>query len=205
MLLRFGTDSNKTEIKNCEVYMKKNFGKQTFMYPMPVLIIATYDKDGNPDAMNAAWGGIHDTNQIGICLDKSHKTTKNIAERKAFTVSMATAAFVKECDYVGIVSGNTEPDKIKKAGWTVTKSEFVDAPVINELPMTLECEVAQMSEKSDYIVGNIINVSADESVLTDGKIDCAKLKPVCYYPVSHNYNVLGQVVGKAFCDGKQIK
>ena len=185
--------------------MKKNFGKQTFMYPMPVLIIATYDKDGNPDAMNAAWGGIHDTNQIGICLDKSHKTTKNIAERKAFTVSMATAAFVKECDYVGIVSGNTEPDKIKKAGWTVTKSEFVDAPVINELPMTLECEVAQMSEESDYIVGNIINVSADESVLTDGKIDCSKLKPVCYDPVNHNYNVLGQVVGKAFCDGKQIK
>ena len=205
MQLRFGTDSNKTEINNCEVYMKKNFGKQTFIYPMPVLIIATYDKDGNPDAMNAAWGGIHDTNQIGICLDKSHKTTKNIAERKAFTVSMATAAFVKECDYVGIVSGNTEPDKIKKAGWTVTKSEFVDAPVINELPMVLECEVAQMSEDSDYIVGNIINVSADESVLTNGKIDAAKLKPICYDPVSHNYNVLGDVVGKAFADGKQIK
>ena len=185
--------------------MKKNFGKQTYMYPMPVLIIATYDENGNPDAMNAAWGGIHDTNQIGICLDKSHKTTKNIAARKAFTVSMATADFVKECDYVGIVSGNTEPDKIKKAGWTVTKSEFVDAPVINELPMGIECELAQMSEDNDYIVGNIINVSADESVLTNGKIDAAKLKPICYDPVSHNYNVLGDVVGKAFAAGKQIK
>jgi flavin reductase (DIM6/NTAB) family NADH-FMN oxidoreductase RutF len=185
--------------------MKKNFGKQTFMYPMPVLIIATYDENGNPDAMNAAWGGIHDTNQIGICLDKSHKTTKNIKARRAFTVSMATAATVKECDYVGIASGNTEPDKIKKAGWTVSKSDFVDAPVINELPMVLECEVAQMSDDSDYIVGNIINVSADESVLTDGKIDAAKLQPICYDPVSHNYNVLGPVAGKAFSDGKAIK
>ena len=185
--------------------MKVNFGTQTFLYPMPVLIIATYGADGTPDAMNAAWGGIHDTNQIGICLDKSHKTTKNIAARKAFTVSMATADFVKECDYVGIVSGNTEPDKIKKAGWTVTKSEFVDAPVINELPMVLECEVAQMSDETDYIVGNIINVSADESVLTDGKIDSAKLKPICYDPVSHNYNVLGAIAGKAFSVGKQVK
>ena len=184
--------------------MKKNFGKQTFMYPMPVLIISTYDENGNPDAMNAAWGGIHDTNQIGICLDKSHKTTKNIAARRAFTVSMADAAHVKECDYVGIVSGNTEPDKIKKAGFTVSKSEFVDAPVINELPMVLECELVQMSDDCDYIVGNIINVSADEEILTDGKIDVAKLKPICSDPVAHNYNVLGEVVGKAFSDGKSI-
>ncbi len=185
--------------------MKKNFGKQTYMFPMPVLIIATYDENGIPDAMNAAWGGIHDTNQIGICLDKSHKTTKNIKLRKAFTVSMATASTVKACDYVGIISGNSEADKIKKAGWTVSKSEFVDAPVINELPMVLECEVAQMSDVSDYIVGNIINVSADDSILTDGKIDAAKLQPVCYDPVSHNYNVLGPIAGKAFSDGKALK
>lgn len=185
--------------------MKKNFGKQTYLYPMPVLIIATYDENGNPDAMNAAWGGIHDTNQIGICLDRSHKTTKNIAARRAFTVSIADAVHVKECDYFGIVSGNTEPDKIKKAGFTVTKSEFVDAPVLNELPMVLECELVQMSEDSDYIVGNIVNVSADEAVLTDGKIDAAKVKPICYDPVAHNYNVLGDVVGKAFSDGKALK
>lgn len=182
--------------------MKKNFGKETFMYPMPVLIIATYDENGNPDAMNAAWGGIHDTNQIGICIDNSHKTAENIAARKAFTVSMATADYVKACDYVGIVSGNKEPDKIKKAGWTVSKSEFVDAPVINELPMVLECEFAEQKEGSEYIVGNIINVSADESILTDGKIDPSKLKPVCYDPVNHNYNVLGEIAGKAFSDGK---
>jgi flavin reductase (DIM6/NTAB) family NADH-FMN oxidoreductase RutF len=185
--------------------MRKNFGPQTWIYPMPVLIIGTYDENGNPNAMNAAWGGIHDTNQIGICLDKSHKTTANIAKRKAFTVSMADAAHVKECDYLGIVSGNKAPDIIKKAGFTVSKSEFVDAPVINELPMVLECELVTMSENDDYIVGNIVNVSADDSVLTDGKIDAAKLRPICYDPVSHNYNVLGEVVGKAFSDGKVIK
>ena len=185
--------------------MKQNFGKQTFMYPMPVLIIATYDENGNPNAMNAAWGGIHDTNQIGICLDKSHKTTKNIAARKAFSVSMADQAHVKECDYLGIASGNKEPDKLKKAGFTVSKSAVVDAPVINELPMVLECELALMDGDSDYIVGNIINVAADESVLTDGKIDAAKLKPLCYDPVSQQYNVLGAAVGKAFSDGKAIQ
>ena len=184
--------------------MKKNFGKETFMYPMPVLIIATYDENGIPNAMNAAWGGIHDTNQIGICIDRSHKTAKNIAKRRAFTVAMADAAHIKECDYFGIVSGNKEADKIKKAGWTVSKSEFVDAPVINELPMVLECELVQMSDDSDYIVGNILNVSADESVLTDGKIDPAKLKPLCYDPVNHNYNVLGAIAGKAFSDGKVL-
>ena len=185
--------------------MKKSFGKQTWLYPMPVLIIATYDENGNPDAMNAAWGGIHDTNQIGICLDKSHKTTKNIAIKKAFTVSFADAEHVKACDYVGIVSGNDEKDKIKKAGFTVTKSEFVDAPVINELPMVLECELLSMSDQSDYITGTIVNVSCDEDYLTDGKPDVSKIKPLCYDPVSHNYNVIGEVKGKAFSDGKALK
>lgn len=185
--------------------MKQNFGKQTFLYPMPVFIIATYDENGNPDAMNAAWGGIHDTNQIGICVAPEHKTTKNLLLKKAFTVSMADASHVAPCDYVGIVSGNDEPDKIKKAGFTVTKSEFVDAPVINELPMCLECEMISYDEKTGCMVGNIINVSADDSVLTDGKIDPAKLKPITYDPVNHTYIQLGSVVGKAFSDGKTIK
>ena len=184
--------------------MKKNFGKQTYMYPMPVLIIATYDENGIPDAMNAAWGGIHDTNQIGICLDKSHKTTKNIAARRAFTVSIADAAHVKACDYVGIVSGNNEPEKIKKAGFTVTKSEFVDAPVINELPMCLECEMVSYDTSTGCMVANIINVNADESVLTDGKIDPSKLKPITFDPVNHKYLTLGEIVGQAFAEGKKI-
>ena len=151
--------------------MKINFGTQTFMYPMPVLIIASYGPDGTPDAMNAAWGGIHDTNQIGICLSPEHKTVKNILDRKAFSVSMADAAHVAACDYVGIVSGNKEPAKVQKAGFTVTKSEIVDAPVINELPMALECKLVSYDENSGYMVADIVNVCADESVLTDGKID----------------------------------
>lgn len=184
--------------------MKKDFGKQTYLYPMPVFIIATYDENGNPDAMNAAWGGTHDTNQIGICIAPEHKTAANLLKRKAFTVSMADAAHVVACDYVGIVSGNKEPDKIKKAGFTVTKSNFVDAPVINELPMCLECELVSFDEKTGCMVGNIINVSADESVLTDGKIDPAKLEPITYDPVNHSYRKLGDVVGKAFSDGKKL-
>ena len=183
---------------------RTNFGKQTYMYPMPVLIIATYDENGTPDAMNAAWGGIHDTNQIGICIDPSHKTAKNLLKKKAFTVSMADAAHTTACDYVGIASGNTEPDKIKKAGFTVTKSEFVDAPVINELPMCLECEMVSYDTSTGCMVANIINVNADDSILTDGKIDPSKLRPITYDPVNHKYLTLGEVAGTAFSDGKKL-
>ena len=185
--------------------MKINFGTQTFMYPMPVLIIASYGPDGTPDAMNAAWGGIHDTNQIGICLSPEHKTVKNILDRKAFSVSMADAAHVAACDYVGIVSGNKEPAKVQKAGFTVTKSEIVDAPVINELPMALECKLVSYDENSGYMVADIVNVCADESVLTDGKIDPSKLNLITYDPVNHTYIKLGEVVGHAFQDGKSLK
>lgn len=184
--------------------MKKDFGKQTFLYPMPVLIVATYDENGIPDAMNAAWGGIHDTDQIGICLSPEHKTVANLLERKAFTVCIADEAHVAQCDYVGIVSANKVPDKLSKAGFTVTKSEFVDAPVINELPMCLECELVSFDEETGCTVGNIVNVSAEENVLTDGKIDPSKLKPITYDPVNHKYLKLGDVAGNAFSDGNSV-
>lgn len=184
--------------------MKVDFGKKTFLYPMPVFIIATYDKDGNADAMNAAWGGIHDTDQIGICIAPEHKTAENLLLKKAFTVSMADAKHVAECDYVGLVSGNKEPEKLKKAGFTVTKSKFVDAPVINELSMCLECELVSYDEETGCMVGNIVNVSADESVLTDGKIDPAKLDPIIYDSVNHTYVKLGEVAGNAFSDGEKF-
>ena len=119
--------------------MRKNFGAKPYTYPQPVLIIAAYDENGAPNAMNAAWGGISDDTQISMCLSAGHKTVKNIQARKAFTVSMADAAHVAACDYVGIVSGNKVPDKFEKAGFHATKSEFVDAPLIDELPMALEC------------------------------------------------------------------
>lgn len=185
--------------------MKQNLGKQTWLYPMPVLIIATYDENGNVDAMNAAWGGIHDTNQIGICIDPSHKTASNLLLKKAFTVSIADASHVVECDYLGIVSANKEPEKFIKSGFTASKSEFVDAPIIAQLPMTLECEMISYDEKTGCMVGNIINVCVDETILTDGKIDVSKLAPITYDPVNHKYIQLGAVVGNAFSDGKKIK
>lgn len=185
--------------------MRKNFGKQTYMYPMPVLIIGTYNEDGTANAMNAAWGGIHNTNEIGICIDKNHKTMANILAKKAFTVSMADTAHIVQCDYVGIASGNNVADKVAKAGFTVNKSENVDAPIINELPMCLECRLVKIDESGEYVVGEIVNVSADESVLTDGKIDFAKLHAVTYDPVGHNYVELGSAVAKAFSVGKEIK
>ena len=184
--------------------MKKDLGVRTVMFPMPVLIIATYNSDGTADAMNAAWGGIHDTNQIGICIAPEHKTAENILQRKAFTVSMADAAHVAACDYVGIVSGNKEKNKVSKAGFTVTKSQKVDAPVINELGLCLECELVSYDVKTGCLVGNIVNVCADESVMTDGKIDPDKLEPVTFDPENHTYRKLGQIVGKAFSDGKSI-
>lgn len=185
--------------------MRKNFGKKSWLYPMPVLIVAAYDEAGVPNVMNAAWGGIFSDDLIGICLSEGHKTTKNICATGAFTVSVATAGQIVACDYVGIVSGNKEPYKFAKAGFSAEHSEFVNAPVIKELPMALECELVSYDDDSNHLVGRIVNVSADESVLTDGRIDVAKLRPVTYDPVNHNYIELGAVVGKAFFDGKKLK
>ena len=172
---------------------------------MPVLIVAAYDADGRPNVMNAAWGGIFTDDSIGICISEGHKTTKNILATRAFTVSMATVEQLKACDYVGIVSGNNVPDKFFRAGFTALRSEVVNAPIIAELPMTLECEMVSYDEESNHLVGRVVNVSADESILTDGKIDYRKLRPVTYDPINHHYIELGEVVGNAFSDGKCLK
>ena len=186
--------------------MRKNFGAKAMCYPMPVFIIGTYNADGTPNAMNAAWGGISEETEITICVDDGHKTAENLAARKAFTVSMATADQVAACDYVGIVSGNKEPDKFTKAGFHAVRSEFVDAPLIEELPMALECEVISYDTETCRLVGRIVNVCADESVLGEnGKVDVAKLRPITFDPVNHHYMVLGDKVGQAFHDGAALK
>ena len=186
--------------------MRKNFGAKPYTYPQPVLIISAYDENGTPDAMNAAWGGISDDTQISMCLSAGHKTVKNIQARKAFTVSMADAAHVVACDYVGIVSGNKVPDKFEKAGFHATKSEFVDAPLIDELPITLECTLVSYDPETCRLVGEIVNVSADERILDEnGKIDPAKLEPITFDPVNNAYLKLGEKVGNAFKDGMQLK
>lgn len=188
-----------------ETVMRKNFGAKTWLYPMPVLIIGTYDENGTPNAMNAAWGGIYDTNQVMVCLADDHKTTENIKKTGAFTVSFATEKTVEPCDYVGIVSANDVPDKFAHAGFHATKSEYVNAPIIEELPMTVECRLLKFNEDG-ICIGEIVNVSADESILGEnGKVDAKKLDPIIYDSVTHAYWNLGEKVGQAFSDGKKIK
>ena len=179
-----------------------NFGSKPYMYPQPVLIIATYDKEGRPNAMNAAWGITTDFHEISISLSE-HKTTDNLAERGAFTVSLATEDQVAACDYVGIESGRKVPNKFEKAGFHATKSEFVDAPLIDELPVALECKFKSFED--GILIGEIVNVSADESVVTDGKVDLSKFKPITFDPFNNAYIGLGEKVGNAFKDGLSLK
>ena len=185
--------------------MRKNFGSQHWLFPQPVLMIATYNEDGTPDIMNAAWGGISDSDEISISISNTHKTAKNLLKRGAFTVSFATADQVAACDYVGLVSGNKVPDKFARAGFHAVKSEFVDAPLVEELPMALECRVRSYDTETDILRGEIVNVCADETILTDGKIDPAKLRPIVFDPVNHDYLELGAKVGKAFSEGNKLK
>lgn len=184
--------------------MRKNFGAKPWLYPQPVLIIGTYDADGNPDAMNAAWGGQYGPNQIMLCLSE-HKTTENIRQKGAFTVSFATAQQVVASDYVGIVSANDALDKMEKSGFTTARSEFVDAPIINELPLTLECRLVKFNEDGK-VIGEIVNVSADERILAEeNKIDAAKLDAIIFDPANAAYLRLGEKVGTAFSDGVKLK
>lgn len=185
--------------------MRKNFGAKPILYPQPVFIVGSYDEQGIPDAMNAAWGGISEANEISMCLSAGHKTVKNILARKAFTVSMATVETMVACDYVGIVSGNQEEKKMEKAGFHTVKSEFVDAPLIEELPMAVECKLISYDEETCRLVGEIINVCAEESVLTDGNIDPMKLRPITYDGMNRAYYALGEKVGNAFKDGAALK
>lgn len=179
-----------------------DFGAKPFIFPMPVLIVGTYDENGVPNAMNAAWGTITDMNEITISMSK-HKTTDNLEKTGAFTVSIATEDTVVACDYVGIESADKVPDKFAKAGFHATKSQHVNAPLIDELPMALECKVK--SYEDEILIGEIVNITADEGILTDGKIDPKKLKPIAYDPVNHTYLSLGEKVGNAFRDGNQLK
>lgn len=185
--------------------MRKNFGKKTWFYPLPVLIIGSYDENGKADAMNAAWGGIYDSDKVVLCLSENHKTTQNIKKRGAFTVSFADASHVVEADYVGLVSANEVEDKLERAGFHTTKSEFVDAPLIDELPMTLECKLIKVNEDGN-IIGEIVNVNADDSVLgEDGMIDATKLQAISYDPIHNTYVKMGEKVGNAFSDGENLE
>jgi flavin reductase (DIM6/NTAB) family NADH-FMN oxidoreductase RutF len=181
---------------------RKDFGAKPLMYPQLVAIVGTYSEDGTPNAMNAAWGGIAGNDKIFLCLS-NHKTTENIERTKEFTVSVADAEHLVQADYLGMVSGNKVPDKIAKAGLHTTKSKFVNAPIIEEFPITLECRLV---DNTPYgIVGQIVNVSIDERVLgADGNVDSEKLSAISYDPMGHGYLKVGGRIGNAFSDGKAL-
>ncbi len=185
--------------------MRKDFGKKTIITPLPVVIIGTYDENGTPNCMNAAWAGQYDAHQIVVSLSK-HKTTDNLILKKEFTVSFATADTVVESDYFGIESGKNV-NKIAKAGFHAFKSEHVDAPLFEEYPLSLECRVVELQEdKTGYIlIGETVNMSADESILTDGVVDLDKLRPVMFDSAMNKYRVIGEAVADAFKAGMALR
>ena len=186
--------------------MRKDFGSQTWILPMPILMIATYGDDGTADVMPAAWGTIYDYGKILIALAMDHKTVKNLKKTKAFTVSVATKDQLEAIDYAGIVSGNNTPDKMERTGFTLEKSKFVNAPLIQELPVTLECELQEITSDDCAVIGKIVNASAEESVLDEsGKPDLGKVQPVVFDSVKNEYYALGDMVGKAFWIGARRK
>ena len=177
------------------------------IFPMPVLMVATYNEDGSVNVMNAAWGTMQERGTVALNLTESHKTVKNIKARKAFTVSIADAAHVAEADYFGVVSGNRETKKFEKSGLTADKAETVDAPVIREFPLCLECEFLeyQSNEYGVGVIGKVVSITADESVMVDGKIDMALVNAIAFDPYTHGYYKVTERVGEAFQDGMRLK
>ena len=186
----------------------KSFGQKPWVLPQPVLIIGTYNSDGTPNAMNAAWGGQWDAKEIMICMG-SHATTENLARCEEFTVAFATKETMVASDFVGIVSAKNDPQKMQKTGWTVIKSENVNAPIFTDFPMTLECRILRKIDETEEgynIIAEIVNILVDESYLAkDGKPDVEKMQLITYEPVRHGYHVIGERVGNAFSDGTQLK
>ena len=184
--------------------MRRNIKTTEGIFPMPVLMIATYNEDGTANAMTAAWGGVCDYSKVSVIIDRGHKTAKNLVANKAFTLSIADLPRLKEADYLGIVSGNKTADKVSKAGLAVSKSETVTAPILEDFPLTLECRLISYDETTERAIGEVVNTLADESILTEGKIDLSKFKPIVYDSMNHHYLTLGEKVGNAFQDGKNI-
>ncbi len=187
--------------------MRKNIKTTEAIFPMPVLMVATYNEDGTIDVMNAAWGTMLERNHVILNLSQTHKTVKNIKERKAFTVSIADSKHVVEADYLGIASGNNTPNKFENSKLTATKSENVDAPIINEFPICMECEFIEYQDDKYGcgVIGKVINVTAEESVMNGDNIDISLLDAIAFDPYTHGYYKVNQRVGNAFKDGMQLK
>lgn len=185
---------------------RTNMGAKIFVTPQPALMIGTYDENGNPDVMMAAWGGQCDNNQVCFRLSP-HRTTTNLRATKEFTLSYATQRDVAESDYFGTVSANDVPDKIAQAGFTVTKSQNINAPIIDQYPLTMECRVVEIIEREGdgcFVIGEVVNTIADPSILTDGRIDLDKLQPIVFDASMPSYRSVGGVVGGAWDAGKKF-
>lgn len=177
------------------------------IFPMPVLMVATYNEDGSVNVMNAAWGTMQERGNVALKLSETHKTVKNIKKRGAFTVSIADAAHVVEADYFGVESGNKIAQKLENSGLTASKSEIIDAPIINEFPLCLECEFIEYQD-GKYgcgVIGKVVNVTADETVMVDGKVDMSLVNAIAFDPYTHGYYKVTERVGEAFKDGLQLK
>ncbi|MDO4377736.1 MAG: flavin reductase [Erysipelotrichia bacterium] len=183
--------------------MRKNIKQTEGIFPMPVLMIATYNEDNSVDVMNAAWGTMFERNQVVLNLTETHKTVKNIKERKAFTVSIANSKHVTEADYFGVASGNNTANKFEKSKLTATKSEIIDAPIINDFPICMECEFIKFTDAG--VVGKIVNISVDENVMNGEKVDIEKVSAIAFDPYTHGYYKVSERVGEAFHDGFKIK
>lgn len=177
------------------------------IFPMPVLMIATYNEDGSVNVMNAAWGTMQDRDVVALNLSEDHKTVQNIKARGAFTVSIADAAHVVEADYFGVESGNHVADKFARSGMTASRAETVDAPVVNEFPICLECEFIEFQggDRGIGVIGKVVNVTADESVMENGRIDMTRVQAIAFDPYTHGYYKVTQRVGEAFRDGLKLK
>ncbi len=187
--------------------MRKDLKITEGIFPMPVLMVATYNDDGSVNVMNAAWGTMQERGVVALNLTETHKTVQNIKKRGAFTVSIADAAHVKEADYFGVESGNKVTDKLAKAGLTAEKARTVDAPVINEFPLCLECEFIeyQQNEYGCGVIGKVVNVTADERVTPNGKLDLSLVDAIAFDPYTHGYYRVSERVGEAFHDGLALK
>lgn len=187
--------------------MKKQISTTEAIFPMPVLMIATYNEDGTVDVMNAAWGTMLERDHIILNLTESHKTVKNIKKRKAFTVSIADAKHVAQADYFGVVSSNFVKDKFEKSGLNATKLDLVDAPIIEEFPICMECEFVEYQD-DEYgcgVIGKIVRVSADERVIKNGNVDISLVDAIAFDPYTHGYYRMGERVGEAFKDGLKLR
>ena len=187
--------------------MKKEIKTTEAIFPMPVLLISTFNEDGTVDVMNAAWGTMLDRNRVALNLTETHKTVQNIKKRKGFVVHIADAKHVVEADYFGVVSGNQEKDKFEKSGLSYTKSELVDAPIINELPIALECEFIeyQSDDTGLGVIGKVVRTSVEEANLKDDKVDIDSVEAISFDPYTHGYYKVSGRVGDAFKDGMKLK